>query len=143
LAEGPRPIEMTIKGKRFFIVAFSSGDFPTDSYTLNYVWSENLLGPYKPALTDDGTDLRDLGKEIKQHYGLSWMGRPSIYKSPTGDYGILFHAVTKAIRPDNDYKVWPLELLGYYRSLFRVTLEMSLNAKGEPVLSLNPKRAAK
>lgn len=143
LAEGPRPIEMKIRGKRFFIVAFSSGDFPTDSYHMNYAWSRNVMGPYTPALTKDGTDLVDLGEEIKAEYGLSWMGRPSIFRLPSGDFQILFHAVRKDIRPENDYSRWPTNLLGFYRSLFKASLDVSLDAKGAPVLKLNPKRVAR
>lgn len=143
LAEGPRPIEMKIKGQRFFIVAFSSGDFPTDSYHLNYAWSRDMMGPYTPALTKDGKDLLDLGKEIKAEYGLSWMGRPSFFRLPSGDYQVLFHAVRKDIRPDNDYTKWPPDLLGFYRSLFKATVDVSLDANGAPVLTLNPKRAVR
>jgi len=138
LAEGPRPIEMSIGGQTFFIVTFSAGDFPTDFYTMNYAWSRSLMGPYTPALTEDGKDLLDLGKEIKAAYGLSWMGRPSIFKSPQGHYEMMFHAVMKSIRPDNDYTKWPSDLLGFYRSLFKVSLDTSVSAKGEPVIRLNP-----
>lgn len=143
LAEGPRPIEMKIKGKTFFIVAFSAGDFPTDFYTLNYAWSRQLFGPYQAMLTDDRSDLLDLGKEIKAEYGLSWMGRPSIFKSPVGKYEIMFHAVRKDLYPGHDFTKWPVGSLNYYRSIFKASLAVSLGSNGEPVLALDPHHAVK
>jgi ribose/xylose/arabinose/galactoside ABC-type transport system permease subunit len=141
LVEGPRPIEMTIEGQKFFVVAFSSGDFPTDYYTLNYMWSRSLYGPYEPATVNDGSDLLDLGKELKEHFGLSWMGRPSIFQTPSGEFEMMFHAVRKDIRPDNDYTKWPKDLLGFYRCLFKATLDARLDEQGRPVLQLNSGRS--
>ena len=37
LAEGPRPLQLKLHGKKIFLVGFSSGDFPTDQYHLNFL----------------------------------------------------------------------------------------------------------
>lgn len=140
LVEGPRPATVEIRGKSFFIVGFSSGDFCTDRYTINYAWSTDVMGPYHAALTENGSDLRDLGREIKTKYGLSWMGRPAIYRAPNGTYEILFHAVDKKILPDNDYSKWPTgnpyELWHFFRSVFKARLDAKLGESGEPVLAI-------
>lgn len=99
------------------------------------------MGPYQPALIEDGSDLLDLGQQIKTEYNLSWMGRPSIFKSPAGNYEMMFHAVRKDLYPGHDFTRWPNDSLEYYRALFKVTLDVSLNAKGEPVLRANTHRA--
>lgn len=140
LAEGPRPVEMTIQGKHFFIVPFSAGDFPTDFYTINYAWSTSLYGPYHPVMKADGSDLVDLGSDLKARFGLSWVGRPSIYRAPNGKFEMLFHGVRKSIVTDNDYTRWPGELWAFYRSIFKVNLDVSLNANGEPVIVPNTDR---
>lgn len=137
LVEGPRPIQMDIQGQRFYIIAFSSGDFPTDSYTLNYAWSRNVTGPYQTVMNRDGTDFLDLGLEIKAKYNLSWVGRPSFFRTPSGNYEMLFHGVSKNILPDNDYTKWPkkYELWQFFRSLFKANLQVLLNADGSPSIT--------
>lgn len=138
LAEGPRPMQVRINGKKFFIIGFSSGDFPTDTYTINYLWSRNLTGPYKPVLNADKTDLLDLGQGLKQRFNLSWVGRPSFYQTPDGSYEMLFHGVRKDILPDNDYGHWPkkYQLWEFFRSIFKVDINLKLDKKGEPVVDL-------
>lgn len=138
LVEGPRPTLVTIGGKKVYIIGFSSGDFPTDAYSINYMWSRDLFGPYLPALTADGRDLLDLGKDLKERYGLSWVGRPSLYRTP-GGYEMFFHGVMKNILPDNDYKHWPsrYQLWEFYRSLFKVRVKFSLGPDGAPVIDLD------
>jgi ribose/xylose/arabinose/galactoside ABC-type transport system permease subunit len=137
LIEGPRPLQVTLEGQKFFIIGFSSGDFSTDSYYINYMWSKNLFGPYQPALTVDKKDLIDLGHEMKAKYGLSWMGRPAFYQTPDGHYEMLFHAVIKSILPDNDYTKWPrpelYQLWEFYRCLFKTSIEIKLE-NGQPVI---------
>jgi hypothetical protein len=139
LVEGPRPIRMRIDGNDFFIIGFSSGDFPTDSYTINYAWSKLPLGPYRPMLVataGGGMDLLDLGRLIKMKHGLSWVGRPSFYRTPSGKYEMLFHGVFKNVLPDNDYTRWPVkyELWKFFRCLFKVELDVK-TVRGEPILT--------
>ena len=88
-------------------MAFSSGDFSTDGYTMNMAWSHDLLGPYKPFLNTSGDDLLDFGSELKKSYDLSWVGRPSLFTNPDGQVAMLFHGVRKSILPDNNYSKWP------------------------------------
>jgi hypothetical protein len=143
LIEGPRPARMNIQGKDFFIVGFSSGDFPTDFYTMNYAWASSLNGPWHYALDPVSKDLLDLGREIKAAYGLSWVGRPSFFRSPDGTYEVMFHGVSKAILPDNDYTVWPKKyaLWQFFRSIFKARIEATLDPAGAPRLRIAaPKR---
>jgi simple sugar transport system permease protein len=138
LVEGPRPFQIRLNGRRIFIVGFSSGDFPTNSYHLNFMWSSQLMGPYKPLLTEDKKDLKDFGEEIKRHYGLSWVGRPSLYQTPKGDYQMLFHGVVKSILPDNDYSHWPeaYQLWEFFRCLFKVDVQITEGVSGDPVVQV-------
>lgn len=138
LVEGPRPIQIELNGRRIFLVGFSSGDFPTNSYHLNFMWSTDLMGPYKPLLTEDKKDLKDFGQDIKAHYGLSWVGRPSLYKTPNGTYQMLFHGVVKHILPDNDYAHWPeaYQLWEFFRCIFKVDVQITEGANGEPVIGI-------
>jgi hypothetical protein len=140
LLEGPRPLQITVDGQTFFIVGFSSGDFPTDSYYVNAMWSRHLFGPYQPILNADGKDLMDLGRELKTRYGLSWVGRPSFYKSPDGHFEMLFHGVIKSILPDNDYTKWPsaekYQLWEFYRCLFKTSIDITLDNNGAPRIQI-------
>ena len=138
LMEGPRPIELEIEGQTFYIIAFSSGDFSTDSYTMNLAWSHQLLGPYKPILDKAGDDLRDFGHELKKSYDLSWVGRPSLFKNPSGQTEMLFHGVRKSILPDNNYTQWPFkyQLWEFFRCIFKINVELKLDANDEPVMKL-------
>ncbi len=139
LAEGPRPLQVEINGEKFFLVGFSSGDFPSDQYTLNFLWSRNLMGPYHPILNSDRTDLLDYGIKIKNRYNLSWLGRPSLFKNPDGNYEILFHAVRKDVIPENDYSRWPAQykLWDFHRSIFKANVSLNLNEQREPIIILD------
>jgi ribose/xylose/arabinose/galactoside ABC-type transport system permease subunit len=138
LVEGPRPFQVNFGGKAIYLVGFSSGDFPTDHYHINYMWSSQLMGPYKAVLTEDGQDLLDLGKSLKSKYGLSWVGRPSLYQTPDGGYEMLFHGVIKSILPENDYTRWPnrYQLWEFFRCIFKVRIQISEKPNGEPVIEL-------
>ena len=129
LMEGPRPLEVQVQGRRFIVLGFSCGDFPTDSYTANYAWATDLRGPYHPALNTAGTDLMDLGQELKRRFRLSWLGRPSFFRAPDGHYEMLFHAVDKSILPNNDYTHWPskIPLWAFFRSLYRARVRIDLD----------------
>lgn len=139
LIEGPRPIQVKIKGESFYLVGFSSGDFPTDSYTINFMWSKSMLGPYKPMMNSKGTDLLDFGQQLKTKNGLSWVGRPSLYARPDGSYEMMFHGVLKTVLPDNDYSKWPTKynLWEFFRCLFKTHVTLDLDANGEPTLRLD------
>ncbi|HEX4925815.1 MAG TPA: hypothetical protein VFV50_17105 [Bdellovibrionales bacterium] len=140
LVEGPRPAVIEAGGRKFYVIGFSSGDFCTDGYSINYAWSRDIMGPYQVARTADGRDLLDLGRELKAAYGLSWMGRPAFYRTPDGDYEVLFHAVDKRILPDNDYSKWPkgdpYQLWQFFRSVFKAKLAVTLSKAGEPELRI-------
>jgi hypothetical protein len=136
LVEGPRPSQIQIEGQNFFIIAFSSGDFPTDSYTINYLWSHSLFGPYYPFLNENKTDLLDWGEGLKRKYNLSWVGRATFFQTPSGSYQMLFHGVRKEILPENDYSEWPsrYNLWDFFRCIFKINVEWRLDAQGAPVL---------
>jgi hypothetical protein len=123
-------------------LGFSSGDYCTDSYTINYAWSQNITGPYTPFLNQDGKDLFDLGKKIKEKYQLSWVGRPAFYKTPEGEYEVLFHGVSKEILPNHDYSTWPsdknpYQLNHFFRSIYKAKLDTSLRSDGSPRLEIH------
>jgi hypothetical protein len=140
LMEGPRPVRMQIEGEVFYIIGFSSGDFPTDSYTINYAWSRRPQGPYRPMLNSASSDLLDLGLGIKNEFGLSWVGRPVFYRNPEGQYEILFHGVLKSILRDNDYRRWPkkYQLWQFFRCIFKANLATRIR-KGQPLLLIDTK----
>src|SRR5206468_214202 len=50
LIEGPRPVRLSHGGKSVYVIGFSSGDFPTERYGINFAWSDRLTGPYRPSL---------------------------------------------------------------------------------------------
>jgi hypothetical protein len=139
LAEGPRPVQVTIQGKKFYLLGFSSGDFPTDKYSINFLWSKEPLGPYQPMLNQEGTDLKDFGKGIKEKYKLSWVGRPALYQAPNGKYEVLFHGVFKSAIPDNDYSKWPekYQLQEFKRSIFKAPAKLGLDGEGRPVVEIS------
>jgi hypothetical protein len=144
LAEGPRPIEVKIKGKKFFLIGFSSGDFPTDHYTINFLWSRELLGPYEPLLSKDGKDLEDFGAGIKKEHGLSWVGRPALFRNPEGRYELLFHGVFKSSIPDNDYTKWPkAPLQSFVRAIFKAPVSLGVGRDGKPLLKILTEASAK
>ncbi|HEX4922781.1 MAG TPA: hypothetical protein VFV50_01805, partial [Bdellovibrionales bacterium] len=138
LVEGPRPVRMSAGGEEFYVLGFSSGDFPTDKYALNWAWSREILGPYEPALTSDGADLADLGHDVREQFHLSWTGRPVFYQTPEGSWEMMFHGVHKAVLPENDYKHWPerYKLWEFYRCLFKARLKVTFE-RGRPCLALD------
>jgi|GEM_PF-5785803 len=137
LAEGARPIEVSIRGKKYFLLGFSSGDFPTDHYTINFLWSREPLGPYEPLLTKDGKDLEDFGAAFKKELSLSWVGRPALFRKPGGGYELLFHGVFKSAQPENDYTKWPkAPLQSFVRQLFKTPVELALGTDGKPTLKV-------
>ncbi|MES3038620.1 MAG: hypothetical protein V4736_12005, partial [Bdellovibrionota bacterium] len=142
LAEGPRPTQVKIHGKKFFLLGFSTGDFPTDSYHINYLWSISMMGPYKPLLNADKKDLLDLGKDLKARYNLSWVGRPSLFETPSGEYEMLFHGVRTDILPDNDYTTWPTKynLWDFFRCIFKTKVVLTLDNDGQPVMKIKTRR---
>jgi hypothetical protein len=139
LLEGPRPIHVRLGGQDFYLVGYSSGDFCTDGYGMNFAWSRKIDGPYRPFLTDDGKDLRDFGRDLKAKYGLSWLGRPTIFRTPDGRHELMFHAVRKAILPDHDYTRWPdgtgYQLWEFFRVILKADLEISWR-NGAPELRI-------
>lgn len=141
LVEGPRPVEMSIQGKLFFIIGFSSGDFCTDSYRMNYAWSKNVEGPYHPSLDHNQKDLIDFGSDLKSSLGLSWVGRPAIFLGKNGKYEVLFHAVLKSILPNHDYRRWPepggYDLGDFFRSTYKSSISTRLNEDGSPDIQLD------
>jgi hypothetical protein len=143
LTEGPRVVRMKIGGKRFFVLGFSSGDFPTDRYGINLAFSENITGPYEPLLTTNSqgvVDLLDLGHDIRDRYQLTWgPARPTFYKDRAGQMWIVFHAVDKREHPGVDFKQWPKDLAPFQRQLYMAPLKVSLK-KGRPFFKLEELR---
>lgn len=145
LAEGPRPIQVSIQGQKFFLIGFSTGDFPTDSYHINFLWSRTMMGPYTPFLTADQSDLMDFGSDLKKRYRLSWLGRPALFQTPTGEYEMLFHGVRIDILPNNDYAHWPSKynLWDFFRCIFKSKVELSLDTAGNPVMMVKAEPVTK
>jgi hypothetical protein len=138
LIEGPRPIQIKLEGRTYFIVGFSSNDFTTDFYTINYAWSPSIFGPYTVARTPDRSDFLDLGAELKSRFNLSWAGRPSFYKAVDGHYHMLFHAVEKRNYPGHDFKHWPKDekLKYFFRAIFDARIHFVMN-HGAPEIKLD------
>lgn len=133
LVEGPRPVRIAVQGEVFYLLGFSAGDFRSTTYGIHFAVSRHLLGPYRPYLTADRGDFLDLGKNIRERYGLSWgPGRPALFQDPAGEYWILFHATQPSV-------------LGDFRNVYLAPIEMRLGRDGWPVLTLldnNPQGAA-
>jgi hypothetical protein len=138
LVEGPRPCRLTIGGEDFFVLGFSSGDYPTDGYGMDYAWSRTLEGPYHPRLADPRRDLLDLAAALKRRLGLSWVGRPAFFQGAAGAVQVLFHGVWKDRIPDNDYARWPTRhrVQEFSRCVFRAAVAASVDAAGTPILRL-------
>jgi hypothetical protein len=134
LIEGGRPTKVNIQGEDFYMLSFSSGDFPTDRYSMNMAYSRTIEGPYTPLVNADGKDLTDFGLDLKQRLGLSWgPARAVIFADPTGGWWTMFHAVQKHLLPDRDYSNWPREpLRHFHRSLFLAPVRFELGADGMP-----------
>ena len=87
-----------------------------------------------------------MGKTVKGRYGLSWVGRPAIFRDRDSDshggYSMLFHGVNKAILPDNDYAHWPVkyQLWQFFRSVYLAKLTVDLDGNGAPRIQLDPDR---
>jgi hypothetical protein len=144
LTEGPRVVRMRIGKKNFFVMGFSSGDFPTDHYGINLAFSENITGPYEPLLTTRNgvVDLLDLGRDIRERYQLSWgPARPTFYKDRSGRMWIVFHAVDKREHPGVDFSRWPADLAPFQRQLYMAPLKVGLR-KGRPTFKLEELRCS-
>ena len=130
LAEGPRPFRVRVGAKNFYLVAFSSSQWSSDHYGINLLWSEKIDGPYHPYLTDNNSDLKDFGTEIRAHYGLTYgPGRPNFFQDPDGRWWLLFHAATK---PE------PNSVAPTYRNFFLAPARIrNLNPDGSPMVEIN------
>ena len=138
LVEGPRPIQLKVGGRTLYVVGFSSGDYPTDGYTINFLWSRSLFGPYHAFMTDDGGDFFDFAGELKARYGLTWIGRPALFRAPNGELEMLFTAAVKAMAPEIDYDHWPKDsdAAKVFRALFKAKISLSATPDGSPSLSV-------
>jgi hypothetical protein len=140
LIEGPRPTRVVLEDQVFYLLGFSAGDFPTDRYGIHLAWSRHVLGPYLPLLESSphGLDMADLGREIRQRYGLSWgPARPSFFADPSGAWWLLFHAVRKELRPDTDYSNWPQRPLGHFhRNIYLAPVRIALGESGHPTVHI-------
>jgi hypothetical protein len=141
LVEGPRPSKVSVGGKDFYFVGFSSGDFSTDRYFVNVAWSTKIDGEYKPVLNKQGSDLLDLGERAKEALDLSWgPARPHFFQDPKGKWWVVFHAVEKGILPDNDYTRWPgRNLADFHRNIYLAPVEITLGADGNPRFNIQPR----
>jgi hypothetical protein len=138
LVEGPRPVRVLVGDRTLYLMGFSSGDFPTDSYALNLAWSDRIQGPYRPLLAPHGRDLLDLGAPLKQAFDLSWgPGRPCLFACPNGEWWMLFHAVHKGDRPGTDYSRWPKRLDGFRRHVYLAPVTIALE-DGVPSVAFAP-----
>ena len=140
LVEGPRPIQLKLNGKSFYVVGFSASDYPTDRYTINYAWAPAVTGPYEVARTTDQLDFLDLGVAIKAKYQLSWMGRPAFYMNSHHELHMLFHAVEKKLHPGHNFSMWPSDdvISTFFRAVFDVRVSAQLDASGKLSIALMP-----
>jgi|tagenome__1003787_1003787.scaffolds.fasta_scaffold20988121_3 hypothetical protein len=137
LIEGPRVMKMRRNKQNFYVMGFSSGDFPTDHYGINLAFSFAPEGPYSPVLTEDGTDLRDFGADLRELYGLSWgPARPDFYRDRQGKMWVAFHGVEKKRYPGADFDNWPTNLSDFHREIFLVPFEVQLNRFNQPEFHL-------
>lgn len=104
-----------------------------------------MMGPYTPFLTADQSDLMDFGSDLKKRYRLSWLGRPALFQTPTGEYEMLFHGVRIDILPNNDYAHWPSKynLWDFFRCIFKSKVELSLDTAGNPVMMVKAEPVTK
>ena len=132
LIEGPRVMKMRRNNRDIYVMGFSSGDFPTDHYGINLAFGFTPDGPYSPVLTEDGKDLRDFGRELRQLYGLSWgPARPAFYRDRHGKLWLAFHALEKKDYPGADFDRWPANPDEYHRAIFLVPFQVQLH-RGQP-----------
>ena len=127
LIEGPRVMRVDEGANHIYLMGFSSGDFPTDHYGLNFAYSNDPDGPYKPILNGAGTDLKDFGTELKIEYGFSWgPGRPAFYQSQDQKLWLFFHAIEKSNYPGVDFTKWPANLEKFERHVYFAPIEVKL-----------------
>ena len=141
LVEGPRPFEARLGGEDYSFVSFSSGDFNSDNYDLHFAWRKgDGIGPHTPYVDRAGGKmaLRGFAAEVKQRYGLSWVGRAHVIRDGGGNYWAVFHGVDKAIRPEVDYTQPNGELGRFQRNIFAVPMEIRLGKGGVPEIQLLP-----
>jgi hypothetical protein len=135
LVEGPRPFDVMIDGEPFSFVAFSSGDFNSDNYDMNFAWKKGLeVGEHRPMLdpTSRTPKLAGFGQALKQKYELSWLGRAHVVEDARGDHWAVFHAVDKRVRPDIDYRKGSGPLNEFQRNIYAVPLRFSRGPDGAP-----------
>jgi len=89
------------------------------------------------VLTEDGTDLRDFGADLRELYGLSWgPARPDFYRDRQGKMWVAFHGVEKKRYPGADFDNWPTNLSDFHREIFLVPFEVQLNRFNQPEFHL-------
>ena len=139
LVEGPRPFDVKIDGETYHFVSFSSGDFNSDRYDLNFAWRKgDPIGEYTPYM--DGRSktpkLRGFAAALKKRYQLSWVGRAQVIRDQRGDYWAVFHAVDKRIRPEVDYRAQAGDLGRFQRNIYAVPLKFTKAPDGSPRIHL-------
>lgn len=138
--EGPRPFEVTIEGEKVHFIAFSGGDFYADNYDVNFAYRKgSAIGPYAGLTSGQGPNrqLIAYAKQIKEKYGLSWVGRPQVIARPDGTFRALFHGVSKAVLPGGEYTgTKPAALDDYHRNIYLVPIEFKRGRAGVPEIRL-------
>ncbi len=139
LVEGARPYRVSINGKNKFVILFSSGDFPTNNYGINMAFSDQLLGPYQPALNGDETDLKDFGKPLRNSGDFAWgPSRASLFYNSEGSAFILFHAVRARLWPDFDFEHWPdFGSMPVYRDYFIAPVDFEAGTENGVGIQMN------
>jgi hypothetical protein len=125
LVEGPRVFKINLG----YLLAFSSGDYQSDTYGMNLLWSAKLLGPYLPYLNQSG-DLRNFGSELEAsaHYPLTWgAARPAFFEHD-GQWWVIFHGVRQELAPPRE---------DAHRTLFIAPVEISERPTGPPEIRIH------
>jgi hypothetical protein len=125
---------------RWQMVGGSTGDYPTDNYTLiagvrpvlDGQAKSARIGPLIPLTTGPGPkkDFVDFGLEVKKKYGISWgPARPDLFKDTDGKWWVMFHGVDESVVPTNlTPRVWPsdTDINQFHRNIYVAPVEWKL-----------------
>jgi hypothetical protein len=139
LVEGPRPFEVTIDGEPYSFVSFSSGDYSSDNYDINFAWRKGgTPGLHTPILDPRSPTprLKGFGQALKARYDLSWLGRAHVIRDARGTYWAVFHAVDKRVLADHDYTRPAGNIDEFQRNTYAVPLRFGKAADGTPEIEV-------
>lgn len=122
LVEGPRPFKVG----RYFLIAFSAGDYHSDNYGIHLAWSETIEGPFTPYLTKNGQDLQHFGQAIEKKLALTWgAARPAFFQLDQ-KWWVLCHGIRKSRGPFEEG----------HREVFLAPVQITEASSGPPLIRI-------